>query len=293
MKDAQFQISSKLYPEDAFLDSAQNAKEHLTALLDYPDMRIPVQDYLSTLERELAELWAWALRRLLTAATSPSAPVTSSVPPPRKVISLLPQFGIAAHLMRRAIPFAALGIETVCCFHPQSDSREARIIEVLPQFLGIQHRLRATDLSPSDTLTQNDAPDSLVVVTGKKSTFEAVKTRCRAMVVGSTGRCAVLISTSRELLRRESASINMHVPPGSCTRVRHCLEIPSLGKLSSIVPSLQRIHPSVVLIASTDLSFMSQPIGGYSVIGVANGAPSTLRGLGKDPQCGWPGDYTL
>src|ERR1044071_7502310 len=109
-------IPGNLIPQDKFLQALEDLlgsyelRESLGRLIKDP--RLDSNLWETLFHRELLQLYQWCARRLLFSARSR---VTDN-PFPRAVLSLLPRTAFAAHLLRRAIPFAALGVYTSCGF---------------------------------------------------------------------------------------------------------------------------------------------------------------------------------
>lgn len=246
------------------------------------DPRVDAALFERLLRRELAELYRWAVRRLKATADGPR----DDLAVPRRVIALLPRAGAASHVIRRAAPFAALGIETICSF-PASLSSGSSVTHKLARRLGLADCLSSCD-HPDRALRQTDA-QSLTVVTGRQQSIKAVRAGARGRVIGAAGDCAVVISVVPESGGQLLRALRGTSPEGSCTRVAAAL---CPANWSDAATTLERLHPSVLFApeADTPPSFLN----GFRILPCdATGSVRETVGFGADPRFGWPGDYLV
>src|SRR4030095_6123151 len=105
-----------LAPTDRFLAAVEQLLHDDRALgvLDaVSDPRLTDAEWRVGVKREITLLAAWALRRLAGGGRLRAGGRLR----PARVYSFLPRHAIVVHLLRRAVPFAALGLHTRCGGH--------------------------------------------------------------------------------------------------------------------------------------------------------------------------------
>jgi hypothetical protein len=295
-------------PNDGFLNSLDRLIEDQEAFRSFAisthDGRLSALDWGLLLRKELLLLHYWALRRILSYATDRDNPISQRFGRwPSQVLSLLPRAGIAVHVLRRAVPFAAVEIPTVCGF-PREVRAEARaVVYMVGKVLNIESWLKPLRATP-ETAAAAANQNHLVVVTGRRKSITKVAERTVARLVGCAGRCVVVVGRSRtDVIRLVELLRSKHVI-NSCTRVRAGFvlyphgRIRGLGKQPWIGPlreALERLHPSVVIeISKGRRKFAPKTLCGYRLVrSDAQGKVDDQSGFATDPIYGWPGDYAF
>lgn len=275
------------------------------------DPRVPADAWAMIWLREIAQLLQWCAYRAMAALADPDpsalqrTPVRSGM-----VLSLLPRHGVAVHLLRRALPFAALGMPVIAGFPKNLHAQGSAVAARLAAALGVADLVRVPD-TPGHVLVKelDREPEATVVVTGRPQTVATVRSATRHHVVGCAGRCAVVVADDAATLAEVRAWLAAYNKPRSCTR----LVAAFLGQVHS--PSwrgwhestggrdynrdeaLQRLHPSIIYhydYEHGDGGDSTGEIAGFTVIPCdARGGVETLIGFARDPVYGWPGDFLL
>ena len=304
-------IPANRLPETEFLDA-------LTRLLNSAivfaklavltqDRRVSESQWQSLLYRELLQLYDWSVSRIMLSAQT-KLDVEEC---PEYVLSLLPRTAIAAHLLRRAIPIAALGIPVVCGFPVAQQAEGTKIAQTLASNLGIEKFLSVAQKGCQQALQSANQEGSLIVVTGRRSTVAHIKGIVNSRVVGCTGRCSVLLGVESNLVMELHNAIKQVRVAHSCNRLRATLLCETLKDISiaytpfsknppitySVSEILKRLHPSVVFTPqqnSEEQNNIPHYLCGYRVIPCAtDGSSPNAIGFAADPIYGWPGDYLL
>ncbi|MGZ2744902.1 hypothetical protein [Burkholderia stagnalis] len=260
-----------------------SALEHL--LQATRDARMPIDTWRQTLAAELLDLKAWSYRKLMARTAGAAEPDDDGI-----VLSLLPGYGFALHVIRRALPFAFLRIPVTCAFSREHVAAGGRVVAALATAFGMTGRLDAAR-SDARTLVAQSAPQriALAVVTGRRATVADVRRVLgAARVVGCTGRCAI------EIRHRADPGSAVHSGMSrSCTTLRASFVKEGTrwrGGQTSWEPSVvvRRLHPSIILDRTGTLD---GTVDGYRCI--QPNRALNLGGFAADPQFGWPGDYLL
>ncbi|GLU31081.1 hypothetical protein WKR88_00170 [Trinickia caryophylli] len=249
------------------------------------DSRMPAATWRRMLTAELLELKAWSYRKLMACNAAPPKLDNAG-----RVFSLLPGYGFALHTIRRALPFAFLGVPVTCAFSRDNVGSGARVVAGIAAALGVKEALNAAQTDAA-TLLGSLPPRriALAVVTGRRQTVANVSRILGAeRVVGCTGRCAIEIRDGRDWEPTASSRMGRSctivrasfVKEGSRWRGRHAVWDPLVV--------VRRLHPSVIVDRTGTLV---DTIGGYRCIQPDRGL--NLSGFAADPQFGWPGDYLL
>ncbi|KVC86023.1 hypothetical protein WI75_33135 [Burkholderia ubonensis] len=261
----------------------QSALENL--LQATRDSRMPIAMWRQTLTAELFELKAWSYRKLMARNA-----VETKSGDDRLIFSLLPAYGFALHVIRRALPFAFLRIPVTCAFSRENVIAGGLVVAEIASALGLEGKLD-TARSDARTLLEHSPPQriALAIVTGHRETVAKVSRVLGAeRVVGCTGRCAI------EIRNRCDSGLTVNSRTGrSCTTIRASFIKEGArwrGRDMLWDPSVvvRRLHPSIILDRTGTLD---STIDGYRCIQPNHAL--NLSGFAADPQFGWPGDYLL
>lgn len=272
------------------------------------DPRLSAVGWEHCLRYELAMLVNWLARRTLA---QHRAVADDRNPVPPSVLTLLPRYGFALHALRRSIPFAALGIPTVISVSPESRTGARSTIPPLVSALGLEALVTLSDANPADVVEGAVTDQVPVFLTGQLATWRLLTERYpNAQIIGSTGECAVVLSSDPAAARNIVARLADRALPISCTNHQLTLitagppeesaaVVQSDGALStpqagSVADELRRVHPSVVLIPEGQQLPPDVTLAGYQAVWCDPlGVASTTAGFGRDPVAGWPGDHCV
>lgn len=273
------------------------------------DPRMTREHWTTILRAELLQLLAWTLRRL-TASLEPAA-TTREANPINSVLSLLPRYGVALHVLRRAAAFSGLGIPTACGF-PDRAQESMNVVKEIGERLAVSQTLSVLNCDCSDAGRQLDVKNTTVVVTGRaESVRNVAHSFAWQQVLGCTGRCCVVVGDDPDAVRHLARVLEGTQLEQSCARVGavllacggltadavircHCgndWQLP--GKF--LAEHLNELHPSVVMTPRKSVSHsLTSQICGYRLYYCnLEGMPDRRDGFGADPVYGWPGDYLL
>jgi hypothetical protein len=281
------------------------------------DPRIEPTPWRASFAREVAGTLSWAVRRSRRAADGPGetrggqtsggqtigGQTIGAVDASSTVVALLPAHGFAVHLLRRAYPFAACGIRTVLGAHPHQLRDVNAVATVLVDALGVAGTLVVPPRMGRDAVALVGAGD-LVVLTGAAQTFPLVRSATAATVIGACGGCSVAVGPDPDQLRRLGRVLRAHDQPGSCTRWGGWWQAdpdePTWrrpdGSTVAAADALAAAHPSVVyeVCAKPPHDEPARLVHGYPSLRCdPDGRVASLRGFGRDPRHGWPGDFML
>jgi hypothetical protein len=270
---------------------------------DTQDPRMDRGQWLKTLQLELVLLLKWACRSVQQSWSEEGRYQDS-------VLCLLPRYGFALHLLRRVVPFLALG-RTAVVSVPEAVRDDAIVpLHALSRALDVSELLTIPIVSPADLVDSIARREGQVLITGALGTWQhLVQKYPETMVVGATGRCLALLGTERRLVEEALQHLMAMKLPTSCSNVAFaacCDRVEEggaivqtiLGRSSTAVGlALKEIHPSVVFSVIPELeadgSKESQTIAGYTIVACSpDGAPVSRENFGRDPVAGWPGDYS-
>ncbi len=253
------------------------------------DPRIEAHEWKPVLAREIALLSAWAARRALAAALG-AASGPASWAGTGRVLSLVPRHGHAAHLLRRAVPFALCGVPTEVVGHTHQEPLLREQIAVLRDLLRISPELLSVAKRGAREEVRERGADDLVVATGHRYTCGFVLSATKAAVLGAAGSCVLAVGLDKRALAALAARLRERDHEGSCTRFGGAW-LTSGGE--PLVPweTLSAVHPSVVYLLDGQ---GRQEIHGYTALRVdESGTVGALAGFGRDPRYGWPGDFLV
>lgn len=295
-------VDSARLPETEFLEAlgalleSDSAITRLAARISDP--RLDHGRFQLLLRRELLDLYRWAAGRLLRATQGASTGIAPSL-----VVSLLPHVAPATHALRRAVPFAAIGLRTSCCFADDVRAYGAAVVVELARALRLEERLELEGACCASAVAMVPA-DALVVVTGRTRTVDAVRTATPARVVAATGRCSLVVARTHAQASELLGVLRSIDVIGSCTQARAAFVSDLSGECRGIHAGsrrtyrldeiARRCHPSVVLVLDEADSREVSELAGYCVLPcAADGSTGTSTGFGADPVYGWPGDYLV
>jgi hypothetical protein len=265
------------------------------------DGRLTDSQWRGLLARELTLIRTWALGRLLLASRARS-PLPGA---PSRVYSFLPDHAVVVHVLRRAVPFAALGLPTWCGARAHARRTLAKAVDVLSEVLGLGRALRVLPMSCREAVATEGTTRRLLVVTGSTRTMPVIRRLWPGLFAGASGRCAVTLGGDASALYRACAPRHL---PHSCSNVRASFELPGRYGLRSPARGLaggarydlaqiaSRLHPSVVLVHRSALGDGQCPpfLAGYHLLACdSEGRTEPTAGFGADPRFGWPGDYLV
>ena len=297
-----------LMPTDSFLEALDNLV-HSKSLInkvaeETHDPRMSIKRWKVIFRREVLLLYRWASIRLLIASNRKSF---RRVICPKSILTLLPQFGHASHVLRRAVPFAAVGLSTTCGFKKDVAINGSRTVSLLATHFAIEMNLHSPRTSCAQMISRAKGTDTLLIVTGKKKTADQITSMVSNKVLGATGRCSVVLGTDRRSVQVLSEKLRMASVTNSCNRLRAsfvCQRYEAgvcifgaygVGRSRYDLGNvLRRLHPSVIYVPKQNNSNIPEHMHGYKVI-VCDwiGSPTDAFGFGADPIYGWPGDYLL
>lgn len=277
------------------------------------DLRLSPEHWRLVLYRDLLTLHRWVVNRVTLAANGAQAgaPTPRFVMPPARVLSLLPHTALATHALRRAVPFAALGIPTLCGAPAPYWAEGSRITAVLARALGLEEWLHAERRSCEEAVARDSSADTLIVVTGRATTIRRIQRNARGPVLGCAGHCAVLLGPTAGALLPIQNSLVANRVKESCSTLRAILlceryqgDVTAKSVFGggtacvyTVSEALGRLHPSVIFVPEPVNETTPRPpdmLCGYRVLTcAADGSSESSPGFGADPVYGWPGDYLI
>lgn len=287
------------------LESIISKKQFKNEFIDrIADRRMQKEEFELIFKRELLELYKWGIKRVVLHSI---AHLKKKKDFYKKVYVFLPEHATAIHLLRRAIPFACLGIPVHCYFKQTVVQSEYIVAARLIQWLNLEERVRVNKQNPVKILSKIDNIKNLIVITGKTQSVSAVRSRIKnACIIGATGKCSVLVTDSMSQCQRIKKKLEKHYFPNSCTFLKACfLTTPRFSETGAVTPYhqntkkiiplkevLKKLHPSIVYTNSRfDVSCFTDS---YCVKKITlSGSTNDLIGLGADPVNRWPGDYLI
>lgn len=301
-------IPAKICPDIIVLqrlESIISKKQFSKNLIDrIADKRMQKKEFELIFRRELLELYKWGIKRVVLHSIVQQKTEKDSY---KKVYVFLPEQATAIHLLRRAVPFAFLGIPVRCYFKQSVVGSEYTVATTLLQWLNLEERVRLNKQNPVKILSRIDRKNNLIVITGKTESVSAVRSQIKnARIIGATGKCSVLVTDSISQCRRIKKILEKHHFPNSCTALKACfLTTPRFlnkgavtpypekpEKIISLKTAIKKLHPSIIYTNSRyNVSCFA---GSYSVKKITlSGRTNDLIGLGADPVNQWPGDYLI
>lgn len=266
------------------------------------DPRIEISSWINIFYREIIFLYQWSAKRLIF-----NQGISNSLDYDKLeyegVLSLLPKHGIATHILRRAVPFAACGLNVEIGFQDTILHEGRKIVSHIAHALHLQDRLSCNKESSITKVNKISKKEKwLIIVTGKKLTVEIIRSQVQGDVYGVTGRCALLLGNDEES-KITYTNIIKHNLPLSCTKLKayflmdefyniwdysHKKNYGNINKFDAI----DRLHPSFIY--CQDNIDVPEFIRGYRVIKCkSDGTIETLVGFSKDPLFNWPGDFLI
>ena len=300
-------IPAEYLPEEKIitkLEKISRQKRFDPNLIDkIRDPRLTKKQFEIVLKNELLELYKWLLRRIVFSAGYNQKKNSGFF---KRVYVFLPGQAIAIHLLRRAIPFACLGIPVYCFYKSKTVLGNYELSNKVFNWLGLNNKIKALKQNPKKSLPRIDKPNNLFVITGKQESFFQIKTELKkASLVGATGRCSILVTDSVPKARRIKKLLCSHIVENSCTTLKATFIIgKSFSKFGlikgiennkkqySFSEILSRLRPTIIF--SNNSSDIKRWTDQYCIKPISlNATTKDIEGLAKDPICGWPGDYLL
>lgn len=305
-------VAAPMPVQSGFLDSLEKLLENPKTISRLArltrDSRLSREAYEAVLLREFAQLVLWARQRALFACLYPASSRRRTRS--NRALCLLPRDAPVAHILRRAVPFAAIGLETRVCF-PESDmlSRNATAVDVVARVLDLRDALRIGERGARSEFKEHSRRTDLVVATGRRPTLAALQAGSRAPFFGAAGRCAILLGDSATALRHAYRRASLANVARSCSRVRAAFVVNTNGVRPRFVSpwaardsaghemsALDRLHPSAIywIGGQRRHETLDRRLGDFAVFHT-DGAlrVRNAAGFGKDPVFGWPGDYRV
>lgn len=272
------------------------------------DPRMDPAHWLGTLTVELNLLARWGARRFIEIPASRR--MTSSGN--ERILSLLPSYGFALHILRRAAPFAVLGIPTTISVRADLRSSAETCLDALSDSLELADKISLSEQEPAVLVAAFVASDDPIVLTGKCETLSMLRTAYpAARIFAATGSCLVIMGSNpraMEVVERVMAGkrlspscSNMSLSivcdgEGPNQAIRHLGGELARSGFGTVQQEIARVHPTVVLRLRRDdaETWDADTIAGYRVIVCdEQGVPCGLDGVARDPIGGWPGDYVI
>lgn len=273
------------------------------------DPRMPLERWRRVTQVELLQLYEWAIQRFRAAVTLQELS-KSCIQSDNTVLVLLPRYGFAIHVIRRAMMFAALGLQTFCGFPADEMDDGARCVTAIAEQFGLQMALHSSTEECPRLALSLDAETTTVIITGRQETVRQVRESLKAArVLGCTGRCCVVVGSDLEQIQLLGSQIRMHQLPQSCSRLASILLTPELSPHApvhvvgdehqeldgySLGHCLYELHPSVIVTPSYQdpQDSVTTHLCGYRLFFCdRDGEPQRREGFAADPLFGWPGDY--
>lgn len=273
------------------------------------DARMSVKGWKDALAIELLSLLAWAARRRIAAARMPDASERAF---PDGALVLLPRYGFAIHVLRRAVPLAACGIRTSISVPPECMSQARSEARGIVSALGLAAHADFEVADPVSLVAQAARQRQPILLTGRFETYERIRSEHpQAHLFGATGRCAVLVTSQRTATGDLEAALRRTRLEQSCSNLAQVVECKWSGGTPQVERTwprvegatgrplddvLRSLHPSVVYCSDDDplLSADAESLAGYALIRCEHtGSPLRRLGFAADPIAGWPGDYLL
>jgi hypothetical protein len=299
-------------PDDLKLEAVEALLADAARLQEFAeqtyDPRMSLDRWRVVLTVELHLLVRWAARRYLRAARGEASPGIADASDATLV--LLPRYGFALHVLRRAAPLAALGQQVTVSVPLETLRDAARPISAVTQALGLEARLALSDEAPQLLVAGAERSAHPIFLTGRLATFALLRrSHPKALLCGATGTCSVVISTNEELARLLEVHLRQGGLSMSCSNhgsTLVCSDYAPSGRAysinreanhattpTSLAEGVRRAHPSVILAHEAPARIASVParLEGYTVVLCdQDGIPEAREGFGRDPICGWPGD---
>ncbi len=267
-----------------------------------PEPRMPLAMWRDVLHSELLGLFRWALIRAKEGLAEPHGQGYGE-----EVLCLLPYYGFCLHAIRRAVPFALMGIPTTVSVRDDRYQEACAVIAELATLLDVQDWLQVSDQPSANLVRQFHDRAGLIVLTGKQATYTNLRNAYPdARIIGATGCCAVVMAVEEELARLIEEQRRQGRLSVSCSNHGHTVLVEALAPGAAVLaidgarPAtgstvqevLGQLHPSIVLAPSSNTT-LPDDLGGYSVLAWDGATSPSLDGFGRDPLGGWPGDYRL
>jgi len=223
-----------------------------------------------------------------------------------QMLVLLPKNAITIHILRRVIPFMALGINVDVGFYPNTATTGINILRTITNILHLKEQLNYHDYTVNEKVKNfSNSKTTLVVCTGKPQTLELLREKYSGNLSGCTGNCSILICDNFNKADEISKSLISHKYVHSCTALKYkCVLIKNSNKLFASKASsysyqpiqinefIEKINPSVIL-SHIENTIPSEFLS-YCIIDCdERGFINNQIGFAQDPKFGWPGDYLL
>jgi hypothetical protein len=274
------------------------------------DERMSLPHWTTLLRAELLMLLAWAARRRVQRARA-SMDAGEDVRSGEAPLVLLPRYGFAVHALRRAVPFAALGLRVTCVVAEPCQQRAAAPIHNVARALGLGGLLLLSPASPRELVRRWVAAGEPIFLTGRRETYRLLRTQFpTARLSGATGDGSVVVARTSARARYAAARVSAGQLPESCTRLAATIvadgftsdaAVESVDGVDgrprlrdgSLGACVRHTHPSVVLVVDDDVEAVTS-LAGYTALRCDDaGHPLTTYRFARDPVAGWPGDYCL
>ncbi|KAF0865507.1 hypothetical protein [Pseudomonas sp. LD120] len=268
-----------------------------------PEPRMALEQWRDVLHSELLSLFRWGLIRAKEALGEQGAAQSYG----EEVLCLLPYYGFCLHAIRRAAPFAMMGIPTTVSVRDDRYPEASTVIAELADVLGVQDWLQVSQASSANLVQQFQGRNGLIVLTGKQSTYTRLRNRYpAARIIAATGCCGVVLSIEEQQARLIEEQRKAHLLSVSCSNHGYTILAEALAPQAAVLAIngvrsaarrsveevLGQLHPSVVL-APPSTSPLPDDLAGYSLLACENAGSASFDGFGRDPLGGWPGDYRV
>jgi hypothetical protein len=227
-----------------------------------------------------------------------------------RFLCLLPGYGFALHVFRRAVPLAFLGINVTIATKPEVRASAELVVNAVGEALGITSQLKSSSATSEHEVYTSCSLGHPIILTGSVLTLNKIRTaHPSAILFAATGSCSVVLATNTATALSIESRKQLDRLPVSCSN--HGVTLVASGFLAeSLVlsvngkPAKTQIqlrdaltlwHPSVVLAEQPGAELETLPhfISGYPVIQCEGGVGTTVENFGSDPLGGWIGDYRL
>ena len=226
-------------------------------------------------------------------------------------LCLLPSYGFALHFIRRAAPFAALGIATTLSFPEAVRVDAERIANAVALALQLEVSVRLSRSTSVELVASFAQNSHRVILTGKRSTLKSIRAAHTDLnLFAATGGCTLLLGRDKNYVVAVADNLRRALLIPSCSNVANPVvvdqplnpdgwglqigaSLQSREKLREIIGAL---HPTNILIAEPDgfcpneaKTLMGFRLGDCD----SHGSAVIMDGGCRDPEGGWCGDYVI
>lgn len=267
------------------------------------DPRLSDEHWSSVLRHELMALFRWCLEK----QDGGSHTHCRTFDYGHSVLCLLPYYGFCLHAIRRAIPFAMMGIPTTISVRQDVFKSARRLISDLAILLDLEDMIFVSSKTSESLVSTFHEKECLIVLTGKRSTYQLIREQYpNARIIAATGCCEVVICSDEEEGRvieeyRKAEILPTSCSNHACTIFAHTIDAHSqiiaingvrLNTVMTVGDALEKLHPSIILTPQLASSYPSE-LAGYTLLACAKNSSLNHGGFAKDPIGGWPGDYKI